>query len=77
MANIVKFVDRTLSKVKLTFVPRTCVGETEKALCFSYCNFSLFLPFGTIFCKNCFVRRATHLKFLEQKVKIGMGLILR
>ena len=27
--------------------------------------------------KNCFVKHATHLSFLEQQVKIGMELILR
>ena len=35
--------------------------------------FSLFLTFGAILGKNCFVKRAKHLQFRGLKVKIGMG----
>ena len=39
--------------------------------------FSLYFPFGEILGKNGFVKRVTHWYFRKQKVKIGMGLILR
>ena len=46
-----------------------CLRKMEGAEKNTTQNFSLFLPFGAILDKNCFVKSATHFWFRKQEVK--------